>query len=301
MPRAGGHGLAALGTPARSAQMWPATGGRPARPPTSPLLSLVRSGLEQGLGRANTAAAALSTSRQDTTQAGPFAHPAAARWWRLWARTQFAQVDSPPPSGPPAKPKWDRAESRYPRQHQTTRGRSAFHGRVRVCGRAGCAGPQSWSSSRANSLAGGGESEPERTCRIGSTTCSESHRSEMNGTPPVSSRADQPARSGHRPARTARMPLFGPKSSDPGPGSPAAPRRHSRAFGLARQYQVLKNAPVELAEDGNGAATPGRCGCRLTRCPGLGAPRPPCCRNPVLQQGPWRRARCWRRSFQGSA
>jgi len=86
------------------------------------------------------------------------------------------------------------------------------------------------------------------------------------------------------------MPLLGPKSSDPGPGSPEGPARSSpRAFGLAGQLPGSETLPVSSERSATAAATT-----RALRVAAAaswpGRQRPPCCRN-QSQAGPWR-SRC---------
>jgi len=116
---------------------------------------------------------------------------------------------------------------------------------------------------------------------------------------PRSSERDQPARQGIGPLERT-MPAVGAEVFPTQAKAVCRPRRHSPRRSAGRPVTGSENAPVRLAEDGNGGRHhPGRLRLRLPLL-AWAAGGPPCCQEPVFKQGRGEGSML-ARSFQGSA
>jgi len=205
-------------------------------------------GWSQGLGESNHRALRLrNSSRNPPGPPGPCPSPQHVVGGAVEPGTQFAQVDVPPTQRPASQPNGIEPIV-YP--VSITQGAEArFYGRVRVAGRGGAGA--AWSQSgplEGHSWRWAAKKRAQSgNCRNRmSTTASEASITDETATPPVLSSRSALLDQGH-PGRSKRtMPLLGPKSSRPGPGSPgqAAGATQPRRFGLAGQYQGLdKRSP----------------------------------------------------------
>jgi len=269
------------------------------RTTTSRCLALIRSGWSRALASKHRGAALEPSSRKHHQGRGP-CPSAAARWWRLWSRTQFrARSISPPPKRARAQPNGIE-RVRYPSASHKGQKRVHGAGPVFAGGLVG-AGLRAASSSRANSLAVAAKSGAraglqDRGCRhhlLGGIDHDERQL------PPFSSRF-QPARSGIGPLENSHdfAAVGGRSLPDPGPAVLQAAAALTEAFRAGRPVPGSENAP-RRARRGLATAAATTRSVAVAACrSGLGAAAA-LLQEPVFKQGRGRRPLdLLRRSFQ---